>query len=137
MAQGPAGLAPRAGHGDCRRRRVARPSDALAPAIMENWKTNEITLIARDRAGQAERQATVPCVSVQWQPPSDIPPSRDNGTAPGYLVAHGVDAAPLADFSWAPTHVRFQAEGYMEAREFAVTGFEADPDAHTLKLPIP
>lgn len=104
---------------------------------MEHWKTKEITLIARDHAGQAERQATVACESVAWQSPSDIPPSRDNGTAPGYLFAQGVDVAPLADFSWAPTHVRFHAEGYMEAREFAVTGFEADPDAHTLKLPIP
>jgi hypothetical protein len=103
---------------------------------MEHWKTSEITLIARD-PGQAERRAEIACESVEWQSPSDIPPSRDDGTAPGYLLVSGVDAAPLADFSWAPTHVRFHAQGYMEAREFAVTGFEADPGARTLKLPIP
>lgn len=103
---------------------------------MELFKTNEITLIARD-PGQAERRVDIPCESVAWQPPSDIPSSRDDGTTPGYLLVSGVDPAPLADFSWAPTHVRFQAQGYLEAREFAVTGFEADPGARTLKLPIP
>lgn len=104
---------------------------------MEHWKTNEITLITRDHAGQPERHAAISCESVDWQSPSDIPPSRDDGTAPGYLLAHGVDLAALADVSWTPTHVRFTAQGYMEAREFAVTGFEADSEARTLKLPIP
>lgn len=104
--------------------------------IVENWKTTQLTLILRE-ADQPERTVEVPCASVAWQSPSDVPPSRDDGTAPGYLLASGVDIAPLSDFSWTPTHVRFQAEGYMEAREFAISGFEADPGARTLKLPIP
>ncbi|CAM3499241.1 hypothetical protein BOSP111201_08860 [Bordetella sputigena] len=104
---------------------------------MEHWNTRAITFITRAYPGQPERHADVPCESVSWQSPSDIPPSRDDGTAPGYLLVSGVDVASLADFSWVPTHVRFHADGFMESREFAVTGFEADPDTRTLKLPIP
>ncbi|ARP80918.1 hypothetical protein CAL12_08740 [Bordetella genomosp. 8] len=104
---------------------------------MEKWNTRAITFISRTNPGQPERHADVPCVSVSWQSPSDIPPSRDDGTAPGCLLISGADVAALADFSWVPTHVRFHADGFMEAREFAITGFEADPDTHILKLPIP
>jgi hypothetical protein len=103
---------------------------------MENWKVEEITLICRE-PGQPERQATLACESVLWSPPSDVPPARDQSTEAGYLLARGIDAKQLADISWAPTQVRFNARGYMEAREFRVSGWEADPDAGTLKLPIP
>jgi hypothetical protein len=104
---------------------------------VEHWKTDEIVLISRGQPGRPERRAAVPCVSVSWQPASDIPPSRDNGTEPGYLLAQGVDVARLADISWEPTQVRFDAKGFLDTREFAVTGWEADPDARTLKLRIP
>jgi hypothetical protein len=103
---------------------------------VEHWKSTEIILVCH-QAGRPEQRVAVPCESVSWQPPSDMPPSRDIGTEPGYLLVRGVDAAPLADISWAPTHVRFSVEGYVEAREFVVTGWEADPDARTLKLSIP
>jgi hypothetical protein len=33
--------------------------------------------------------------------------------------------------------VRFDAKGFLDTREFAVAGWEADPDARTLKLRIP
>ncbi|ARP87272.1 hypothetical protein [Bordetella genomosp. 9] len=103
---------------------------------MENWKVTQIELVQRE-IGQPDRQAALACESVSWQPPSDIPPSRDDGTESGYLIVRGIDVPRLADISWVPTHVRFNAEGYMEAREFAVTGWEADPGSRTLKLPIP
>jgi hypothetical protein len=103
---------------------------------VEHWKTKQITLIAQE-IGQAEHRAEVPCESVSWQPPGDIPPARGNRAEPGYLLVKGIEAARLADITWTPTHVRFSAEGYFEMREFAVTGWEADPDARTLKLPIP
>jgi hypothetical protein len=103
---------------------------------MENWEVSEITLICR-QAGHADQQATVACESVSWQPPADVPPAVGNNSEPGYLLARGIDVPRLADISWVPSLVRFNAKGYMEAREFRVTGWEADPGTRTLKLAIP
>lgn len=103
---------------------------------METWNVREITLIAR-LPGRPDLQAALPCTRVSWQPASDMPPPHAKPSDAGYVLACGVAMKPLADVEWVPTHVSFHAEGYMESREFQVTGWDADPQSRTVKFAIP
>ena len=103
---------------------------------METWNVKEITLIQRG-IGHPAREARLPCATVSWHPPSDIPSAAPTSEDPGFLLASGIPVERLADIDWVPTDVRFNAEGYMEAREFQVRGWDADSRSGTVKFTIP
>jgi hypothetical protein len=103
---------------------------------MENWKVTEITLLARS-AELSDQAATLPCAMVSLQSSSDIPAAQENAAEQGYLLAYGVPVGQLADVAWTPTHLRFVAMGYLEPREFRVTGWDADPQAGTVRFAVP
>ena len=102
---------------------------------METWKVTEITLI--QRGVNTVEEARLPCATVSWHPPADNPGAPPTSEDQGYLLAHGIPVNELADVGWTPTDVRFNAQGYMEAREFQVRGWEADSRSGVVKFVIP
>jgi hypothetical protein len=109
---------------------------ALKEKTMENWKVGAITLLARG-AGRPEQSATLPCAMVSLESAGDIAADRLGTSLQAYVLARGVPVERLAEVGWTPTHLRFTALGYQEPREFIVTGWDADPQAGTVKFALP
>lgn len=103
---------------------------------MENWKVGSITLLARGAAGP-DQSATLPCAMVSLESVGDISGDRQGTSLQPYVLARGVPVERLAEVGWTPTLLRFTALGYMEPREFIIRGWDADPQAGTVKFPLP